>query len=99
VTSSNTALVSAGGIVLGGSGANRTLTLTPAANASGSTVITVSVSDGGNTASTSFTRNVSPVNDAPTITLPTLAPLQEDVPLDFDAAHAIRIGDVDGGSV
>ena len=45
-TSSNTALVPVANIVFGGSGANRTVTVTPAANQSGTTTIRITVSDG-----------------------------------------------------
>jgi len=65
--SSNTALVPSANIVLGGSGANRTVTVTPATNQSGTATITVTVSDGQMTASDSFVVIVSPVNDPPTI--------------------------------
>ena len=47
-------------IVFGGSGANRTLTVTPAANQTGSSTITVTVSDGSLTASSTFTLTVTP---------------------------------------
>ncbi len=53
-TSSNPAVVPLSGIVFGGSGANRTVTVTPAANQLGSSTITVSVSDGALTASDTF---------------------------------------------
>ena len=43
-----------GGIVFGGSGANRTVTVTPAANQLGSSTITITVSDGTLTASDTF---------------------------------------------
>jgi Big-like domain-containing protein len=66
-SSSNTTLVPVGGIVFGGSGANRTVTLTPAANEFGTTTIIVRVSDGTSTASDTFTLTVNSVNDAPTI--------------------------------
>ena len=45
-TSSNTKLVSNANLVFGGSGANRTLTITAASGKSGTANITVSVSDG-----------------------------------------------------
>ncbi|MBC7729982.1 MAG: DUF4347 domain-containing protein, partial [Microbacteriaceae bacterium] len=65
-TSSNASILAAGGILLGGSGANRTVTLTPVANANGGPVtVTVSVSDGTLLTSTSFGLTVTPVNDAP----------------------------------
>ena len=50
-TSSNAALVPNANIVFGGSGANRTVTVTPAANQNGTATITVTVSDGALTAS------------------------------------------------
>jgi surface-anchored protein len=46
-TSSNQTLVPDGNIVLGGSGANRTITITPAAGQFGPTTITVTVTDAG----------------------------------------------------
>ena len=61
-------LVPLSGIVFGGSGANRTVTVTPATNQSGSATITVSVTDGQYAASNSFVVTVNAVNDAPTIT-------------------------------
>lgn len=57
-SSSNIALVPIANIVLGGTGANRTLTITPTANRLGSTLITVNVNDGTATTSTSFIVNV-----------------------------------------
>ena len=65
--SSNPALVPTGNVVFGGSGAARTVTVTPAANQSGTATITVTVSDGTLTASDTFLLTVTPVNDAPTI--------------------------------
>jgi Bacterial TSP3 repeat len=53
-SSSNPSLIPLSGIVLGGSGANRTVTVTPAANQIGSSTITVTVSDGVLTASDTF---------------------------------------------
>jgi hypothetical protein len=67
-TSSNTTLVPNGNIVFGGSGANRTVTVTPAANQNGSANITVTVSDGSLSTPTSFQLTVNAANDAPTIT-------------------------------
>jgi hypothetical protein len=66
-SSSNLTLVPDGAIVLGGSGANRTVILTPPANQFGTTTISLRVSDGTTTASDTFTLTVSPVNDPPTI--------------------------------
>jgi len=64
-TSSVPVLVPPAGIVFGGAGSNRTATVTPAANLSGTNLITLFVSDGTNTASTSFELAVLAVNDAP----------------------------------
>ena len=68
--SSNAALLPAGGIVLGGSGANRTIVLTPAADANsvrngGTATVTVTVSDGSLQATRVFTLTVNPVADDP----------------------------------
>lgn len=98
-TSSNASLVAAGGLVVSGTGSTRTVTVSPTANASGSAVITVRVSDGGNVSTTTFTLNVTPVNDAPTINLPSLGLSQEDQPVDFGPGQSIVIQDVDGGTV
>jgi hypothetical protein len=59
-TSLNTTLVPNGSpnIVLGGSGASRTITVTPAAGLQGTTTITVNVSDGVNASFTTFDVNV-----------------------------------------
>lgn len=65
--STNTTLVPNGSIAFGGSGASRTVTMTPAADQSGTTTITITVSDGSLTASDSFVLKVNAVNDAPTI--------------------------------
>ena len=65
--SSDLTLVPLSNIVFGGSGSNRTVTVTPAANQSGSATITVTVSDGQYSAGTNFTVTVNAVNDAPTI--------------------------------
>src|SRR5205823_3033154 len=66
-TSSNPALIPVANIVFGGSGANRTVTVTPALNQTGTATITVTVSDGSLTASKSFVLTVNaPANTAPT---------------------------------
>ena len=58
-SSSNPALIPNANIILGGSGANRTVTLTPTANQSGTATITLQVSDGQMASSTSFVLTVS----------------------------------------
>lgn len=57
--SSNTALVPNANIVLGGTGGNRTITIIPASNQTGTTTITVSVNDGLASKSTAFTLTVT----------------------------------------
>ncbi|OGU73054.1 MAG: hypothetical protein A3H45_15770 [Ignavibacteria bacterium RIFCSPLOWO2_02_FULL_55_14] len=65
-SSSNLALVPNANIVFGGSEANRTVTVTPAANQNGTATITVTVTDdNGATASDTFLLTVNAVNDAP----------------------------------
>jgi hypothetical protein len=71
--SSNLGVVTASGIGLSGSVGSRVVTLTPEANASGTTTITLSVTDGVLTTQRTFTFTVSPVNDAPSFVA--LAPL------------------------
>jgi autotransporter-associated beta strand protein len=66
-TSSNPTLVPPSSIVFGGSGANRTITVTPATNQSGVATITLAVNDGSAFATTAFLLTVNAVNDAPTI--------------------------------
>jgi hypothetical protein len=58
--SSNPTLVLQSGIAFGGSGTNRSVTVTPAAGQSGSATITLTVSDGELTADTSFALAVLP---------------------------------------
>ncbi len=81
-TSTNQTLFPAGSVVLGGTGSNRTVTLTPVAGDFGDAIITLNVFDGTNTTSTSFTVQVDAVNSAPTLT-PFIAnqSTNEDTPL------------------
>ena len=65
-TSSNLAVLPLASLVLGGTGANRTLTLRPSSVA-GTTTITVTVSDGALTATRTFSVTIAPPNTAPTI--------------------------------
>jgi hypothetical protein len=65
-SSSDLGVVAVGGIALGGSGASRTITLSPVANASGTSTVTVTVTDaGGASATNSFVLIVTPVSDVP----------------------------------
>lgn len=59
-SSSNLAIVPAANIVLGGSGANRTIKVTPATGVSGSATITIFVNDGSSTTYTSFIVTAGP---------------------------------------
>ncbi len=66
--SNNQALIPNGNLVLGGSGANRTITATPVQDGNGTATITVTVSDGSATSNDTFTVTVDPINDAPSFT-------------------------------
>src|SRR6185503_16100201 len=67
-SSSNTNLVRSGSFAFSGSGAGRTVIITPVTNAFGSAVVTLSVSDGsGGSASNSFLLTVNSVADVPSI--------------------------------
>ena len=66
-SSSNTTLIPNTNIVLGGSEANRTVIITPAANQNGSATITLTVSDGAHSSTTTFDLTVNAVNDAPVL--------------------------------
>lgn len=66
--SSNTDLVAPSGLVFGGAGGNRTLTITPLPNQFGTTVITVWVVDQvGARMPEQFVLTVKPVNDPPSL--------------------------------
>ena len=71
ITSSNTTLLPVDGehVVINRNGNNVAITVYPAANLSGRTLLTVTVSDGELTASTSGLLTVSAVNDPPVFTL------------------------------
>jgi dienelactone hydrolase len=58
-TSANQSLVPSANILFAGTGANRTVTLTPASNQTGTALITVTVSDGTATATDTFTLTVT----------------------------------------
>jgi hypothetical protein len=65
--SSNIALIPIKGVVFGGVGTNRTITITPAAHQFGTAELRITVSDGKSTAVSTFRINVLSVNDAPTL--------------------------------
>jgi len=62
VTSSNPNVVPANGLVLGGAGTDRTLTVTPAAGATGQVTITLEVNDGSRTTTDRFQLTVNSTN-------------------------------------
>jgi uncharacterized repeat protein (TIGR01451 family) len=103
-TSSNQTLVPNANIQLTGSGSVRTLTITPAADLSGTTTITVTVTKtiGGTTLSMSdsFLVTVNAVNDAPVNTVPGAQSVIENGSLTFSSANSnrISIADIDAGS-
>jgi hypothetical protein len=69
-TSDNTVVLPAGGVLLSGSAGTYTLRLTPAAEQSGFSTVTVSATDAaGNNSTRSFLVTVIAVNDAPTLNL------------------------------
>ena len=69
-TSSDQSLLPDDNIVLGGTGANRTVALTPADDHNGSAVITLAVTDADTgSAQGQFTLTVNAVNDAPSIAI------------------------------
>ena len=67
-TSSDVVLIPNANIALGGTGANRTIQMTPATNRFGNSTITLSVNDGFTTVTRTFVVTVLSVNDLPTIT-------------------------------
>ena len=65
--SSNPTLLPAGNIVLAGTGAARTVTVTPATALSGQATVTLTVSDGTTSSSSSFLLTVGSANTPPTL--------------------------------
>jgi hypothetical protein len=65
--SSNTNLVPRANIVFGGSSSNRTVTVTPAANQTGSALLTLTVSDGSLSTDDTFVVNFGTGNTPPTL--------------------------------
>jgi hypothetical protein len=91
-SSSNTTLVPNANIVFGGSGASRSVTVTPAADQNGSATITVSVSDGTASTPDTFVLTVSAGNDAPVI-----AVIPDQASADAQLfTYTVSVSDVDG---
>lgn len=79
-----------------GTGANRTLTVTPKPNQSGSALISVTISDASGGVSTSFTLTVTPVNDAPTVNGPANQTIDED---ESTGSLSFTVADIDSGTL
>ncbi|MGB0452485.1 MAG: LamG-like jellyroll fold domain-containing protein [Bacteriovoracaceae bacterium] len=77
-TSTNTTLLQNAKIAITGSAPNCSFTLTPEANESGTSTVTLRVSDGTTTTDETFTYNVTAVDDQPTLTLPSGQTILED---------------------
>lgn len=91
--SSNPDLIPDANLVLGGSGANRTLTFTPVANRSGTAAIALTVTDGAfGSSNLTFTVTVNAVNDVPTISAIPAQTIVEDTSTGF---LSFTIGDVE----
>jgi subtilisin-like proprotein convertase family protein len=71
--SSDQSLVPNANISITGTADDRFVTLRPATNAFGSVVISLTVSDGAQQTTSSFVLTVTPVHDAPTVTLTNMA--------------------------
>ena len=82
-SSNNQTLVPNAKIVFGGSGENRTVTITPADNQSGQATITVTVSDGEKETDETFVLTVNAVNDAPWLDKLYFISTHEDIPRVF----------------
>ena len=100
-TSTEAALVPNQNIVVAGAGADRTVRLTPAANQTGETTITVTVKDAdGLTATETFALAISGVNDAPENLVPSAQGILQNTPLTFSTGNlnAISVRDIDAGA-
>ena len=92
-SSSNPGLVSTTNIVFGGSGANRTVTITPLPNQFGTGIITIAVTDtGGAGASASFRLTVNPVNHPPTLNAIANVSINEDAGPQYVVLKGISSG-------
>ena len=93
--SSNTTLVPLSNITFGGSGSNRTVTVTPTTGLSGAALITVTVSDGNSSAYDVFTLIVGTANTPPDFTSTPLRQATEDMAY----TYAITTTDLNAGDV
>lgn len=91
-SSSNQLVVTNASVMIGGTGASRTVALTPVANANGVATITVQASDGEATTQQTFLLTVDAVNDAPQIS--PIGPLT--IPEGNTVSPAFVVSDIDG---
>ncbi|MGZ6418312.1 MAG: fibrinogen-like YCDxxxxGGGW domain-containing protein, partial [Pseudobdellovibrio sp.] len=91
--SSDSTLINPSSVVFSGTAPNCTATITPVLNANGSVNLTFRVTDGGGLfMDQTFTVNITPVNDAPTISSISNTSINEDTTL---GPVGFTIGDVD----
>jgi hypothetical protein len=92
-TSSNLTLVPVKSIVFAGTGANRTVKITPALNRSGSALITIVAADKTQRITTTFTLTVTEVNDLPILAkIGKPKKLKEDGPASIVAFSGLSAG-------
>jgi hypothetical protein len=94
-TSSNLALVPNANLTFGGAGTNRTITASPVTNATGTTLITLTVSDGQLTAHQAFLLTVTGSNNPPILSVPSQIAAAKTTPTPIPN---ITIMDSDAGS-
>lgn len=94
-SNTNSALVGPNSVSLAGTGGSRTISVLPLTNAFGVDKITVYVSDGASTNSTSYKLTVNPVDDAPSISKPADQTIDQntDTPL-----ISFTVGDVESAA-
>ena len=102
--SSDLAILPVDNIIPGGSGSNRTVTVTPLSNQNGQVIITLTVTDGeGLSTSDSFLLTISPMNDAPMLsTISTFAGVVKNTQFTITyamLANAANEADVDGDAI
>src|SRR5262249_15800115 len=97
--SSNPGLVPIGNIVFARYGANRTVTVTPAAGQTGTATITVTVNDGPNNTSTSFVVTVNPGSPSPTPTPTPTPPAGPVAAYNFNEGSGTTVHDASGNGI
>jgi VCBS repeat-containing protein len=99
-SSSDTSLVPNANIAFGGSGTNRTVTVTPAANKNGAAMITVTVEDAdGATADQTFTITVTPVNDVPSASDDTASMNEDGAAIELDLRSLVSDVETDDANL